>query len=103
MPVDKHGLTNYRRFSYHIHYCDLYDFSAQFGMALVDASLGNDYINLFDMRTETCVEARQTLMTVERPYLELLIPRVQDTAALTVYFNQTIDCQQRKVSYSSTE
>ena len=78
-------------------------FSAQFGMALVDASLGNDYINLFDMRTETCVEARQTLMTVERPYLELLIPRVQDTAALTVYFNQTIDCQQRKVSYSSTE
>ena len=72
--------------------------SALLEVTLLDSSLGNDYRNLFDMRTETCVEARQTLMTVERAYLELLIPRVQDTAVLTVYFNQTLDCQQREVS-----
>ena len=72
-------------------------FSALAKVQLLDEAWRSDYQRLFDMNKETCLDSGMTLLQVDRPHLDLIIPQVGQDANITLYFNQTVDCEQRKV------
>ena len=72
-------------------------FSALAEVQLLNKAWRSEYKDLFDMNKETCLDSKMTLLQVNRPHLDLIIPQVGEDANITVYFNQTLNCEQRQV------
>ena len=72
-------------------------FSALAKVQMLDEAWRSDCEPLFDINKETCLDSWMTLLQVDKPHLDLIIPQVGQDANITVYFNQTVDCEQRKV------
>ena len=77
--------------------CYVVIFSALAEVQLLDETWHSDYEPLFDMNKGTCLDSGMTLLQVDRPQLDLIIPYVGQDANITLYFNQAVDCEQRKV------
>ena len=72
-------------------------FSALAKVQLLNKTWHETYEDLFDMNKKTCLYSKMTLLQVNRPHLDVVIPQLQTEANITVYFNQSLDCEQRKV------
>ena len=82
----------------------LFLFISQYFAALAEIQLLNqswreEFEDLFDMNKETCLDSKMTLLQVNRPHLDLIIPQVEEDANITVYFNQTVECEHRQVCF----
>ena len=76
-----------------------YRFSALAEVQLLNKAWRSEYQDLFDMNKETCLDSKMTLLQVNRPPLDLIIPQMGENANITIYFSQTVDCGQRQVCF----
>ena len=74
-------------------------FSALAKVQLLNDGWREEFQDLFDMNKESCLDSEITLLQVDRPHMDLIIPQVGEDANITVYFNQTVDCEQRQVKF----
>ena len=74
-------------------------FAALAEVQLLNEAWRSEYRDLFDMNKETCLHSKMTLLQVNRPPLDLIIPQIGNDANITVYFNQTVNCEQRQVCF----
>ena len=57
----------------------------------------DEYVNLMDLNTESCVDGEALLQKMDHYRVDLVIPQKIENGTITVYFNQTVDCKKRRV------
>ena len=80
---------------------NLTSLTAHSQILLEDQSEQSDYGVLTDMKLQTCVNSTMMLSVyyVDHYRVNLIIPRKLNNGLVTVYFNQTVDCKGRQVSF----
>ena len=77
--------------------CNFNSSSAHSGIALEEQSNGSSYGMLVDMNVETCINAETMLQGNDHFMTELSVVQRIDNGLVTVYFNQTVECEGRQV------
>ena len=57
----------------------------------------DEYINLMDFNTEFCIDGQTLLRNMDHYRVDLVILKKIDNGIITVYFNQTVDCNETQV------
>ena len=62
-----------------------------------DDETKNEYMNLVDLNTKSCVDGQTLLQYMDHYRVDLVIPQKIENGTITVYFNQTVDCNEPQV------
>ena len=72
--------------------------AARTPITIQNQSARTNYGNLFDIDTETCIDSEMALKDSAYYLVDLVIPQKRENGLVTVYFNQTVECDGRQVT-----